>query len=201
MNNHEKYGLSPQYWQDRYDQGKTGWDRGSPSPMLLEWLASGALKPCTIFVPGCGRGHEVLGLAKAGFQVTAVDYADSAVQSLQSQLKHHQLKAEVVQADIFQFCPTQLFDAIYEQTCLCAIDPAKRETYEQRITSWLRPQGKLFALFMQTYAADGPPFACPLGEMQKLFSTGWTWTSEPKRVEHPMGLHEWASVLQKSAKQ
>jgi len=63
------------YWQARYDQRQTGWNRGGASPTLLRWLAAGDLRPCRILVPGCGRGHEVVALAKADFDVTGVDFA------------------------------------------------------------------------------------------------------------------------------
>lgn len=189
--------LNANYWQARYEQGKTGWDRGGPSPMLMEWLQSGVLQPCSILVPGCGRGHEVVAMAQAGFQVTAVDYADSAVQGLREQLREQRLRAQVIQTDIFQYSPAEPFDAIYEQTCLCAIDPSLRENYERLLAEWLRPRGKLFALFMQVDNPEGPPFPCPVEGMRALFSDRWHWLSQPTRVDHPMGIHELACVLER----
>lgn len=189
--------LGPAYWQARYDQGKTGWDRGETSPMLARWLANGDISPCEVLVPGCGKGHEVIALARAGFQVTAVDFADSAVQSLQSQLDRQGLKARVIQADLFRYTPAAPFDAIYEQTCLCAIDPILRQSYAALLASWLKPKGKLFALFMQTDNPEGPPFSCPVDAMRNLFSSAWNWLGHPVRVEHPMGLHEWACILER----
>ncbi len=190
-------GLTSDYWQTRYDEGKTGWDRGEPGPMLPRWLGNGALQPCDILVPGCGRGHEVVALAEAGFRVTAVDYADAATRSLRGRLEHQGLTAEVIQADIFEFEPGRTFDAIYEQTCLCAIHPSLWPTYEALLRRWLRVGGKLFALFMQTEQPEGPPFCCRLEEMRRLFSAGWTWLGQPQRLEHPMGLHELACVLER----
>ena len=187
--------LGPAYWQTRYDQGKTGWDRGGTSPMLSRWLGAGDLTPCRVLVPGCGRGHEVITLAEAGFDVTAIDFADSAVQSLREELSRRGLKARVIQADLFQFSPAEPFDAIYEQTCLCAINPSLRKTYESLLADWLRPGGKLFALFMQTENPEGPPFSCPVEAMRALFSDRWNWESGPVRIDHPMSLHELACIL------
>lgn len=191
-------GLPPEYWQARYDEGKTGWDRGEPSPMLRRWLEAGALQPCDVLVPGCGRGHEVVALAEAGFRVTAVDFADGAVISLRERLQQKGLSAEVIQSDIFRLEPGRQFDAIYEQTCLCAIQPNLWPEYEGLLRKWLRLGGKLFVLFMQTEQPDGPPFCCRLEEMRKLFATGWTWLGEPQRVDHPMGLHELACILERT---
>ena len=75
--------LSPQtalqFWEQRYRDDNTPWDRGETSRALLRWLDSGALRPCRILVPGCGRGYEVVELARRGFEVTAVDMSPSAV--------------------------------------------------------------------------------------------------------------------------
>lgn len=189
--------LSSSFWEGLYAEGKTGWDRGGLNPMLREWLAGRELAECGILVPGCGRGHEVIALAEMGFRVTGVDYAESAVRTLRTELARRGLDATVVQADLFQFCPAVPFDAIYEQTCLCALEPAQRSAYAQSLARWLRPGGKLFALFMQTGKPGGPPFHCPLEEMRELFQAGWRWVSEPKRVDHPAGLHELGCVLER----
>ena len=122
--------LSSAGWQERYDKSMTGWDRGQPSPMLFQWMKAGDLQPCEILVPGCGRGHEVIALAEAGFAVTAVDFADTAVKALSQQLGQRGLRANVIQSDIFAYCQSHSFDAIYEQTSLCAIHPSQWATYQ-----------------------------------------------------------------------
>lgn len=132
--------LSREDWQARYDEGRTGWDRGEPSPMLRHWL----------------------------------------------------------QSDIFTFGQSNRFDAIYEQTSLCAIHPSRWQTYEQLLACWLRPGGKLFALFMQSDMPDGPPFTCEHHAMQRLFASGWQWYGEPQRVDHPSGMHELASIIERA---
>ncbi|TWT49305.1 tellurite resistance protein TehB [Rubripirellula amarantea] len=188
--------LSSKGWQERYELGKTGWDRGGPNPMLSQWLKAGELRPCKILVPGCGRGHEVIALAEAGFDVTAVDFADAAVQSLKEQLTLRGLNAVVVQSDIFTFSHSHAFDAIYEQTCLCAIHPSQWNAYEQRLARLLLPEGSLFGLFMQSGKSDEPPFSCDLPTMQTVFALPtWQWSNRSERVDHPSGMHEIACVL------
>ena len=190
--------LDSGYWQNRYDQGQTGWDRGAPSPALRTWLESGQLQPCRILVPGCGRGHEVVALAAAGFEVTAIDFAPAAIIALREQLDARELRANLIQADLFDFEPDQPFSAVYEQTCLCAIKPSQREAYERRLASWLGSGGKLYALFMQTDSQSGPPFACPPDAMRSLFAPArWRWPEELAPVSHPAQLLELAGVLER----
>lgn len=190
--------LTSDYWQARYDEGTTGWDRGSPSPALLAWLAVGTLAPCRVLVPGCGRGHEVLALAEAGFDVTGIDYAPAAVQAARNALASRGLSATIEQTDLFDYQPEAAFDAIYEQTCLCALPPERWGCYEKRLAAWLAPGGRLFAAFMQTDSDSGPPFACRPEAMRDLFAAErWEWPESLDPVQHPMGMTELSGVLRR----
>ncbi len=185
------------FWADRYATGKTGWDRGGPSRALLAWLDGGALSPCRILIPGCGRGHEVVELARRGFDVTAVDYAEAALSALAAQLALQRLAATTFNADLLTFTPSHPFDAIYEQTALCALAPGAWSAYAGRLHDWLRAGGRLFVLFMQTWRDGGPPFHCDIARMRQLFAASrWEWPDEPfQSVPHSNGLFEIAAVL------
>lgn len=190
--------LDSAYWQGRYDAGTTGWDRGGASPILRNWIASGALPAGRVLVPGCGRGHEVVTLAGAGFQVTGLDFAPSAVAAVRERLQQSGLEADVIEADVFGWEPVHGYDAVYEQTCLCALDPRRWEEYERRLASWLVPGGRLAAAFMQSDSPTGPPFACPPAAMRRLFSPArWEWPDDLVAVPHPMGLVEMAGILRR----
>ena len=184
-------------WEARYRAGRTGWDRGDVSPALGHWLEAGALEPCRILVPGCGHGHEVVALARAGFQVTAVDIAPTPVARLEEQLAAAGVEARVVQADLLRWTPPAPFEAVYEQTFICALEPELWRPYEAWLRRWLLPWGRVGALFMQTGRAGGPPYDCPLPAMEALFpAPPWSWdTREPLRVPHPNGLEELGYVL------
>ena len=191
------------FWDDCYAEGRTGWDRGAVHPALPKLLDMGSLKPCKIAVPGCGRGFEVVELAKHGFDVTAIDIADEPVQYLREQLIGHKANSRVEQQSIFEFTPPQPFDVVYEQTCLCAIAPDMRAKYEQTVFDWLKPNGELFVLFAQksNRPNEGPPFHCDLNEMKEIFLTSrWSWPAHqtPARFDHPNGkLFELAYILKK----
>lgn len=186
-------------WEARYRDGNTGWDRGDASPALAAWLAGGELAPCRALVPGCGRGHEVLVLARRGFAVTAVDFAPSAVDHLRRSLGQAGLEAEVLQADVLAWQPETAFDAIYEQTCLCALPEDAWADYAARLYAWLAPGGRLFALFMQTGQPGGPPRHCDLLRMRQIFAEDrWQWPeTEPMLVAHRQGRFELGYVLER----
>lgn len=185
------------HWDEKYRANTIPWDRGETSPALHAWLETEALQPGRILIPGCGRGHEAVDLAQAGFAVTALDIAPTALAHLQAQLDQAGVKAELVCADALTWQPPTPFDAIYEQTCLCALDPGHWQAYEAQLHAWLKPGGKLFALFMQTAREGGPPYHCALPDMGALFlETRWHWEGKPhKEVPHPNGLFEYAVEL------
>ncbi|MDQ7005580.1 MAG: methyltransferase domain-containing protein [Ghiorsea sp.] len=168
-------------WESLYQEQDTGWDRGEVSPALLNFLEKSALGNAkTVLIPGCGRGYEVVELAKRGFEVTALDLAPSAVAHLKQTLEAEGLKAEVICTDIFEFEVPQAFDVVYEQTCLCAIELSQREAYAQAVLAWLKPSGKLLLNMMQTGDESGPPFHCDWMDMRRLFPVEeWVWQEEP----------------------
>lgn len=198
-------GPTVDFWQQRFEQRQTGWDRGAAGPQLLEWLDTGALKPCRIVVPGCGSGWDVAELARRGFDVTALDYADAAVQRTRDLLHRQGVVAEVLQADVLLFDPDRSFDAVYEQTCLCALHPDHWFGYARNLQRWISPGGKLWGLFMQMLRPaataqgriEGPPYHCDINAVRALFTEhDWHWPKPPyAQVPHPRLSHELALVL------
>ena len=221
-------GPTREFWQARFLDGSTPWDRGAANPQLERWIRAGSLRPVAgrqarasgsddprvarILVPGCGSGYEVAMLAEWGFDVTALDYAPAAIEQTRAQLEgllqsgraEHLLRTELVQADVFAFDPPSPFDAIYEQTCLCAIHPDRWREYADRLHGWLAPGSALYALFLQMQRGgaavgriEGPPYHCDINAMRALFpATRWDWPKPPyESIAHPMGANELAVVL------
>src|SRR5262245_37025568 len=116
-------GPTSDFWQAKFESNLTPWDRGAASPQLRQWLSSNVLAPCRIVVPGCGSGYEVALLAESGFDVTGIDYAPAAIARTRAALAVANARADVVEADVLAFTPGALFDAVYDQTCLCALHP------------------------------------------------------------------------------
>jgi SAM-dependent methyltransferase len=194
------------FWQQRFESRDTPWDRGCVNPQLLHWLSEGAIdaRSGVIAVPGCGFGHEVAALAQAGSPVVAIDYAPAAVAQTQRRLSEQRLRAEVVQADVLAWRPGAPLAAVYEQTCLCALHPDLWTAYAAQLHGWLRPGGRLFALFMQAPRdsagegfIEGPPYHCHIHAMRSLFPAPlWEWPKPPYRhVPHPRGFGELAVIL------
>ncbi len=181
-------------WERRYRDGATPWESAALNPAFLAWRAEGTLAPCRILFPGAGRSLEPAALASAGFDVTVVDVAASANAVQQARLG---TRGRAITADLLEWQTDRPFDAIYEQTCLCALPPAIWPAYAARLAAWLRPGGRLFALLLQRGCEGGPPFDCSIPAMRVLFDrTHWTWPETlPAPVPNALGYLDQPAVL------
>lgn len=195
------------FWQQRFESGETPWDRGSAHPQLQVWIAQGLLPAgASIVVPGCGRGHELAVIARAALDVIGLDYAPAAVEIARAQLSAQGLAGRVEQADVLDWQPAKPFDRIYEQTCLCALHPDHWTAYAAQLHRWLKPGGRLLALFMQARRGEsehgqiiGPPYHCDIHAMRALFPASlWHWPSPPYLPQaHERGWFELPVVLER----
>ena len=184
----------PTDWEACYRAGDTPWDKGAPAPPLLEWLENPAHRfGGRVLVPGCGLGHDVRAVAATGQaeEVCGLDVSPAALAAAR------QVPAagneEYVAADLFDLPPglRERFDWVFEHTCFCAIDPARRADYVRAVAEALRPGGRLFAIFyLQPWnqgepppPGGGPPFGVEVAELDELFAGAFECVEEwvPKR--------------------
>ena len=152
------------FWDGLYAAAQDGWDLGGASPALEDWLAAGGRfggMASRGAVPGAGRGHDARLLARHGYRVTAFDFADSAVAEARRLAAEDGVDVMVEQRDVFTLGHDYAgaFDGVWEYTCFCAIDPARREEYARGLHAILRPGGLLLACFYPLReGGGGPPF-------------------------------------------
>lgn len=201
-------GPTVDFWQRRFEADDIPWDRGAVSPQLAPWLADGTLAAgMRVAVPGCGSGHEVLALAQAGCRVIAIDYAPAALARTVERLQAAGIGSDVVdqvQADVLQWQPDAPLDAVFEQTCWCAIHPDHWADYAAQLHRWLRPGGRLALMGLQVARpgaaegrVEGPPYHLDINLLRALLPAGrWDWPAPPyPAVPHPRGWRELAIVL------
>jgi cyclopropane fatty-acyl-phospholipid synthase-like methyltransferase len=193
------------FWEQRFAQGQTPWDRAAPGPHLAHWIADGTLAAGQrVLVPGCGSGHDVAALAQAGCEVTGIDYAEGALDRARTRLAADGLQATLASADVLAWQPPSPVDAVYEQTCWCALYPDRWPEYAAQLHRWLRPGGRLLLMAMQcmrpgaaTGRIEGPPYHMDIHMVRALLpAERWQWPAPPyPAVPHPSGWTELAIVL------
>ena len=157
-------------WNRRYAECDTPWDKGEAHPVLRDMITRGALSG-RILVPGCGTGHDVRALAERGMDVTGLDVAPLAVEAA---CRFPRKGGETYElGDLFSLPPDRrgAFDGVFEHTCFCAIDPARRADYVEAVAAALRPGGRLLSVFFTDpdNGGEGPPFGCTVAELDALF--------------------------------
>jgi thiopurine S-methyltransferase len=75
------------YWQERYKTQQTGWDVGTITPPIKEYIDQLKDKSIRILIPGCGNAHEAAYLCQLGF--TNVFLLDYVAEPLNNFSKHY----------------------------------------------------------------------------------------------------------------
>lgn len=165
--------MTADYWNDRYQTNRTGWDLGQLSPPLKAIIDGIADKNAAILIPGAGSGYEVDYLLQEDFQnVTVIDLAPLAIERLHERIGSP-LALTTITGDFFAH--QGQYDLILEQTFFCALTPTLRLAYAQHMRSLLKPDGKLAGiLFGITFSFGGPPFGGSVDEYRDLFEPQFT---------------------------
>lgn len=151
--------MSQTNWEELYQAGDMRWEKGAPSPGLVDFLAAHRdLSGETVCVPGGGTGHDAGEWAKAGFRVYGYDIAPSAVRLSRERAVANGWPVEFRVADFLRDEPPFQFDWLFEHTLFCAIQPSERELYIQATRRWLKPGGHYLAVNYLIPDTDGPPF-------------------------------------------
>lgn len=155
-------------WEDRYQEGSTGWDIGYPSPPLKEYFYQIEDKEIEILIPGAGNAHEAEYLHEAGFKnVTVIDIAPSPIEEFAKRNPSFP-KENLILGDFFNHKAN--YDLIVEQTFFCAITPDLRQAYAYKVNELLKPKGKLMGLLWSVELnSDHPPYGGSKEEYHEYF--------------------------------
>ncbi|MDO8967056.1 MAG: SAM-dependent methyltransferase [Algoriphagus sp.] len=166
--------LNENFWSSRYLTGTTGWDIGSPSPPLYQYLCQIDTKTLAVLVPGAGNAYEIAAAWNLGFKnIHLLDISLFPIKnfldinpSFPTGQTHHQ--------DFFEH--QGRYDLILEQTFFCALDPELRPLYAKKMHELLKPGGRLVGvLFDKEFDKTGPPFGGKKEEYRGYFEPYFTF--------------------------
>jgi methyl halide transferase len=182
--------MSETDWEALYQSGDTRWEKGEPSPGLVDFLREHPdLPKGTVLVPGCGTGHDARAFAAAGWTATGLDLAPSAVR-LARERTAPGLRAEFRVGNFLEMEPDAPRDWLFEHTLFCAINPARRDEYVRAVLRWLKPGGNFLAVHYMLRDTPEPPHGCTQQELMERFALhfqlkrGWV----PRSLENRAGL-------------
>ena len=169
--------MEPAFWRARWAEGRTGFHRDAPNPLLTDNMhRMGLAEGARVLVPLCGKTLDLLWLADQGFQVVGVELTEIACRSFiaasgrsftQAEsgrfLRFHSPGIELLCGDFFSLESSLLgpIDAIWDRAALIALPEALRTRYVALIDS-LASSGTRLLLATIEYPQEergGPPLS------------------------------------------
>lgn len=124
------------YWYFR----QPPWDTGTSPPELLEFIENHP--PGRAIDLGCGTGTNVITLARAGWQVTGLDFAPRAIALAKRKLKGAAIQAEVQVNDVTSLQGIHgPFDLAFDLGCFHGLSPDGQLKYLEQLERVLAEGG------------------------------------------------------------
>ncbi len=160
--------LDEQFWSLKYLQDDTGWDVGSISQPLKQYLDQVENKALRILIPGAGNAYEAGYAFKNGFlNIHILDISDVPLKNFQKAFPDFP-KSNIHHQDFFLH--ESQYDLILEQTFFCALPPGLRNKYASKTNDLLNLGGKVAGVFFKrNFAHDGPPYGGSKEEYWLIF--------------------------------
>lgn len=183
--------MDPDFWHQRWREGRTGFHQNRPTPLLLgHWPVLGLAPGSQVFVPLAGKSLDLVWLAAQSHRVLGVELSPLAVaqffaehgltpQVHDSRYGHHYRAGdiELICGDVFGLDADVLADcaAVYDRAALIALPPPLRRRYVHELHALLPTgcRGLLITLEYPPHEKQGPPFAAPEAEVRELYGRDW----------------------------
>lgn len=102
--------------------------------------------PKTALDVGCGTGSYSIFLAKQGFQVTGLDFVQTAIDIANQKASKEDIEVNFSRANVLTWKTQELFGLILDSGCLHTISDDKRAEYKKQLIKWFTPNS-IYVLF------------------------------------------------------
>jgi SAM-dependent methyltransferase len=144
---------------ERYARGETPWDSGKPSEELLRVLDAGKLTGRTVLEIGCGTGTNAVELARRGFQVTAMDIVDEAIQAARKKASEAKVTVDFRVADVLKDDLGGPYDILFDRGVYHCVRTEGLKRFQEFLKRVTRPGSWWLSLAgnAKEELEDGPP--------------------------------------------
>lgn len=191
--------MDTNFWLQRWCEGRTGFHRDQPMPLLLKYWPTLALPASSrVLVPLAGKSMDMLWLAEQGYRVLGVEISPLAVEQFfdesllqptvhDSNVGRHHVAGpvEIICGDVFNLDAGCVADcvAVYDRAALIALPAAMRQNYTEHLSRILPAKCEILLITLDYPQAEmeGPPFSVGSDEVNTLYSGDWYVTSLERR--------------------
>ena len=183
--------MDPDFWHARWEANQIGFHQDETNTYLERyWPTLGLAPGSRVLVPLCGKSLDLLWLREQGHAVIGIELSRIAVKAFFEEngvspavdtgarcTRWSCAGIELLCGDFFNLEAGDIgqVDALYDRAALIALAEAQRQRYAQRLSDLLQPgtPGLLVTLDYDQSRMDGPPFAVPDNEVERLFGHGF----------------------------
>ncbi|MBI5303431.1 MAG: class I SAM-dependent methyltransferase [Chloroflexi bacterium] len=163
------------FYEILYGRLRAPWDIGARKE-LVELVERGRIEPCRAIDLGSGTASNCIYLAQHGFDVTGVDFAESAIELGRKRARAANVNVNFIVDDLTNLRRVRgTFDLLVDYGTLDDLSPAQRDRYMQNVLPLMRA-GTRFLLYVFEWKPVWweQPFysrmALELGEAERRFS-------------------------------
>jgi len=180
--------MEAEFWHARWASNQIGFHEGVPNANLTAHFPQlGIAASGCVFLPLCGKTHDIDWLLEQGYPVAGIELSEMAVKEVferlglvpeitrQGELKRYEAgELRLYTGDFFALSAAELgpVAAIYDRAALVALPPETRKAYSahlQELTGTV-PQ-LLVSLTYDQSLTDGPPFSVSPEEIARHYGT------------------------------
>lgn len=191
--------MRPEFWTDRWLEGRIGFHRTEAEPFLTQHWAELGFRECErVFVPLCGKSVDLLWLRDRGHHVAAIELSEIAVESFFAEngvlarrrvrcgFDHYQgHRLELLRGNFFELAENHLHEvsAVYDRAALISWAPELRTQYVEHLTA-ITPRDASIVLITIEHPqkhGTGPPFSLAFDDVHRLYSAAYDIREHARR--------------------
>jgi thiopurine S-methyltransferase len=179
--------MKKDFWLERWEREEIGFHQNEINPYLLQyWQETLPVHGSKVFVPLCGKSHDMRWLRKQGHSVLGVELSAIAAQAFFKEFGYAPHKAtcekfdqydadevHILCGDFFDLEKNSLAEvgAVYDRASLVALPQEMRERYVRHLVDILPPGIKILLITFDYSQQEmsGPPFAVSESEVEALY--------------------------------
>lgn len=182
---------SARFWHERWEQNQIRFHQAEVNPLLREYWPVLEVEASTrVFVPLCGKSHDMRWLRQRGHPVVGVELSPIACRDFFAEADvapriSRRGSFEVYEAEGFRLYCGDFFaltaedlegvGAVFDRASLFALDADDRRAYVRAMRSLLAPGAHtlLLTIEFESGSMNGPPFSVTQDEIFALYADGF----------------------------
>ncbi|MCB0713907.1 MAG: thiopurine S-methyltransferase [Ignavibacteriae bacterium] len=184
--------MKTDFWKAKWEENAIRFHQIRINPKLKQYFGELQLdRKEKVFVPLCGKTHDMRWLTLMGHRVIGVELSPIAVRDffeeggiapvITSEPPFERWSGggvDILLGDFFELRPEHLIGVggLYDRASLIALPPELRARYTEHLKDILPPnqRGLLLTIEYDQEEMQGPPFSVDESEVRRLFAPDWS---------------------------